>query len=74
MKKIVSILFSMIIMSASLFTYSAFAKANKVAICHNIGNGGFVVIVISENAAAMHIDLHGDFEFFGECDGGGLPQ
>jgi hypothetical protein len=64
MKKILSIIFSMIIISASLFTYSAFAKSNKVAICHFLGDGArdgeYVVIVISEKAAVSHVREHGD--------------
>lgn len=63
MKKILSILFSMIIISASLFTYSAFAKANKVALCHLLGDGNgnpeFIVIVVSERALDAHF-AHGD--------------
>lgn len=63
MKKTLSILFSMIIMSASVFSYSAFAKNNKVAICHYLGEGNgnpeYIVIVVSERAADSHIS-HGD--------------
>ena len=75
MKKTLSLVFSLIVLSASVFTYSANAKANKVAICHNIGNGEFIVIVVSENAAAAHYSQHGDLQLNanGTCGDDPLP-
>ncbi len=75
MKKKVSILLSLIITAISVTSYSAFAaKAEKVSICHHTGNGGIILIVVSENAASAHIDLHGDFELRGPTCDIPLPQ
>lgn len=72
MKKTLSILFSLIFAATSMLTYSAYAKNEKVAICHNLGNGEYIVIVVSEKAADSHISQHGDFRYFGgQC---GLPE
>lgn len=78
MKKTLSILFSIMFMSTALFSYSTFAKNEKVAICHYLGDGNgnpeFIVIVVSERAVASY-SRHGDqpLNINGECGDGPLP-
>jgi putative cell wall-binding protein len=75
MKKILSVLFSVMFAAVSMFSYSAFAKKDdKVAVCHNLGNGEYVVIVVSEKAADMHYNQHEDEPFLGGSCGLAPPE
>tara|TARA_R110000824_G_scaffold52692_4_gene146099 strand:+ start:28408 stop:28641 length:234 start_codon:yes stop_codon:yes gene_type:complete len=69
MKKTLSIAFSLLILSASVFTYSAFAKNDKVLICHDLGdgngNGEYILIEVSAKGAVAHLSNHDDYTFFG---------
>lgn len=72
MQKTLSILFSIMFMSTALISYSAFAKADKIGLCHNTGNGGYVVIVVSVRALVAHLQ-HQD-RLIGEGCDQPLPQ
>ena len=57
----------------SLSATSAFAKDNKVSICHYLGEGNgnpeYIVIVVSERAVDSHMSPHDDLllNSNGEC-------
>ncbi len=56
-------IFSMSALDLFASALGAFAKANKVALCHLLGDGNgnpeFIVIVVSERALDAHF-AHGD--------------
>lgn len=69
MKKTLSMAFSLLILSASVFTYSSFAKNERVLICHDLGDGKgnaeFILIEVSAKGAEAHLRNHDDYAFFG---------
>ncbi len=72
MKKL-SIFFASLITLGSALSYTAIAKPARVDICHLTGNGEYIVIEVSENAADAHM-RHGDSELINGLCGITLPQ
>lgn len=44
--------------------------AERITICHELGNGDYISIIVDESSLQAHLD-HGDF--FGMCDGDHNP-
>ena len=59
MKKRVLLFAALTVVGASLLTGTASAKAQKVDLCHQKGNGDYKLISVSEKAAPAH-EAHGD--------------
>jgi hypothetical protein len=83
MKKIILGMTTVVALMGSIFTANVFAaKAVKIDICHQTGNGNYIILNVSENAAAAHYASssigHDDPETWVPVGGGscepGLPQ